>query len=115
MEVGSSILGALAWLEGTLLGTAATVIAILAVAGFGLLMLGGRTDWRRGVRIVVGCFILFGAPAIAAGILSAAGSSQTDDAGTDTYRPAAAPAPSAVLSYEPSRQPRSVCWTCGSD
>ena len=36
-------------------------------------MLTGRMDWRRGLTVVVGCFIIFGAAAIVAGIRSAAG------------------------------------------
>jgi type IV secretory pathway VirB2 component (pilin) len=44
----------LAWLQGTLLGTVATTIAVIAVASMGFLMLAGRIDWRRGVTVVVG-------------------------------------------------------------
>ena len=36
-------------------------------------MLTGRMDWRRGVVVVMGCFILFGAAAIVAGIRQVAG------------------------------------------
>lgn len=61
---------AVAWLEGTLLHTVAITVAIIAVATVGLLMLTGRLDIRRGVAVVVGCFILFGAPAIVAGLQS---------------------------------------------
>ena len=43
--VGSGpIVGALHWLQGTLLGTVATVFAIIAVASVGLLMLTGRMN-----------------------------------------------------------------------
>ena len=62
------ILGALQWLEGTLLGNLATTAAIIAVAVVGLMMLTGRIEWRRGVTVVVGAFIVFGAAAIVAGI-----------------------------------------------
>lgn len=41
------------------------MIAILAVAGIGLAMLQGRVSVRSGLRVAIGCFILFGAPAIA--------------------------------------------------
>ena len=67
------IVGALHWLEGTLLGTVATVVAVMAVAGVGFMMLTGRMNWRYGATVIVGCFILFGAGAIVAGIQSAAG------------------------------------------
>jgi type IV secretory pathway VirB2 component (pilin) len=56
------------WLQATMTGTVATTIAVLAVAGVGALMLTGRLDWRRGVTVVLGCFVLFGAANIVAGI-----------------------------------------------
>lgn len=64
------IVGAVQWLQGTLLGTVATVLAVIAVACVGLLMLTGRIDWRRGSVVILGCFILFGAVSIVAGIRS---------------------------------------------
>jgi type IV secretory pathway VirB2 component (pilin) len=71
---GSSVLvGALTWLQGTLLGTLATTAAVIAVAAVGFLMLTGRLDWRRGITVVVGCFVVFGAGVIVAGIRQAAG------------------------------------------
>lgn len=66
------IVGAVQWLQGTLLGTVATVLAVIAVACVGLLMLTGRIDWRRGSVVILGCFILFGAVSIVAGIRSTA-------------------------------------------
>lgn len=66
------IVGALAWLEGTLLGTVATVAAIIAIAVVGLLMLTGRMNWRYGATVILGCFILFGAASIVGGIRSSA-------------------------------------------
>ncbi len=66
------IVGAVQWLQGTLLGTVATVIAVIAVACVGLLMLSGRINWRHGAVVILGCFILFGAASIVAGIRSAA-------------------------------------------
>jgi len=62
------LVAALLWLQGTMLGTVATVIAVIAVAGVGALMLTGRLDWRQGATVVFGCFVLFGATNIAAGI-----------------------------------------------
>lgn len=68
----SVLLTAISWIEGTLLGTLATIIAILAVAGIGFLLLYGRLVLRDGMRVFVGCFILFGAGSIATGIRSLA-------------------------------------------
>jgi type IV secretory pathway VirB2 component (pilin) len=66
---GSSVLvAAVLWLEGTVLGTIATTIAIIAIAWVGLMMLLGRADIRYGLTVILGCFILFGAPTIAVGI-----------------------------------------------
>lgn len=66
------VLGAVQWLQGTLLGTVATAAAVIAVALVGLMMLSGRIDWRRGAAVIFGCFILFGAAAIVGGIRSVA-------------------------------------------
>jgi type IV secretion system protein VirB2 len=66
------ILGALQWIEGTLLGNVATTVAVIAVAIVGLMMLTGRIEWRRGVTVVLGAFIIFGAVAIVAGMRSLA-------------------------------------------
>ncbi|WP_227711091.1 TrbC/VirB2 family protein [Novosphingobium ovatum] len=65
------IIGAVRWVQQTLLGTVASVVAIIAVAFVGLMMLGGRMNWRHGVTVILGCFILFGAASIVAGIQSA--------------------------------------------
>src|SRR5688500_18121215 len=68
---GSGVLvSALGWLQGTLLGTIATVAAIIAVASVGFMMLTGRINWRYGATVILGCFILFGAASIVAGIQS---------------------------------------------
>lgn len=61
------------WLQGTLLGTVATTVAVIAIAAVGLMMLTGRINWRHGAVVIVGCFILFGAASIVAGIRAAAG------------------------------------------
>jgi type IV secretory pathway VirB2 component (pilin) len=67
---GDAITSAIAWLEGALLGTVATVVAVLAIASVGFLMLSGRIDVRRAAQVIFGCFIIFGASTIANGILS---------------------------------------------
>lgn len=70
---GSGVLvSAVTWLQGTLLGTVATVVAVIAVASVGFLMLTGRINWRYGATVILGCFILFGAASIVAGIQSTA-------------------------------------------
>lgn len=70
---GSGVLvSAVRWLQGTLLGTVATVVAVIAVASVGFMMLTGRINWRYGATVIIGCFILFGAASIVAGIQSTA-------------------------------------------
>lgn len=68
-----AIVSAIRWLQGTLLGTVATVVAVIAVASVGFMMLTGRMNWRYGATVILGCFILFGAASIVAGIQSTAG------------------------------------------
>jgi type IV secretion system protein VirB2 len=66
------IIGAARWVQGTLLGTVATVVAVVAVAVVGFLMLTGRMNWRYGAVVILGCFVLFGAASIVAGIQATA-------------------------------------------
>jgi type IV secretory pathway VirB2 component (pilin) len=66
----SAIAAAVLWVQGTLLGSIAVAVAVVAVASVGLMMLGGRIDLRRGMTVIAGCFVLFGAPTIAGGIQS---------------------------------------------
>lgn len=64
---------ALLWLQGTLLGTVATTVAVMAVAAIGFMMLTGRMNWRFGATVIIGVFILFGATTIVAGIQAGVG------------------------------------------
>ena len=63
---------ALMWMQGTLLGSVATAVAVMAVAAVGFMMLTGRMNWRFGATVILGCFIIFGAASIVAGIQGAA-------------------------------------------
>ena len=67
------IIGAVDWLQGTLLGNVATAVAVIAVAAVGFMMLTGRINWKYGATVVIGLFILFGAASIVGGIRSVAG------------------------------------------
>ena len=67
------IVGALGWMQDTLLGSVATAVAVMAVAAVGFMMLTGRMNWRFGATVILGTFILFGAASIVGGIQSAAG------------------------------------------
>lgn len=66
---GHSLEAAALWIQGLILGQVGTSIAVLAIAIIGLNMLRGTLSARDGVRSLLGCFILFGAPAIAHGVM----------------------------------------------
>lgn len=98
---GSPIAESLAWVQGAALGTVATTIAVIAVAIVGLLMLSGRLDLRRAVTVVAGCFLLFGAGRIAAGLTGLAGAAPLPMAVPDiTPLPQGPPSPPPVV-YDP--------------
>ena len=99
--VGSSpIVAVVLWLQNTLLGTIALTVAIVAIASVGFMMLGGRVNVRYGLTVVAGCFVLFGASSIVAGLQSALSS---DGAGPEL---AAIPAsPPVIIPPEPARRP----------
>lgn len=65
------ITNAVFWMQSVLLGPIATSLAVMAVAAVGFMMLTGRMNWRFGATVIVGVFIIFGAPVIVAGIASA--------------------------------------------
>src|SRR5438270_11873830 len=103
----NAIAAALRWLEGVLLGSVASTIAIIAVASIGFLLLAGRVDMRRAIQVVFGCFIVFGASTIASGIMGVL-RPDVDSSGTNTVPPAplaslAPPAPPSVPpgAYDP--------------
>lgn len=67
---GAPVLGtAVEWLAQTVTGSIAIALCTIAVAMVGVMMFEGRMPIRRGLRVIIGCFVVFGAPAIAAGLL----------------------------------------------
>jgi type IV secretion system protein VirB2 len=68
----SAITAATDWISSTLFGPLATAVAIISVAWLGFAMLSGRIDIRRGLSVVLGCFLLFGARGIADGLWATA-------------------------------------------
>lgn len=61
---------------GSMLIDVVTPLCVMAVAFLGFAMLSGRFEARRGFRVVLGCFVLLGAPSLAAGLFSVAFSNQ---------------------------------------
>ena len=66
---GNKLEAAAQWVQGLLLGQVGTTVAVVAVAVAGMNMLWGRISVKGGAQILLGCFILFGAPAIARGLM----------------------------------------------
>lgn len=69
---GGAIAEAANWMASVLTGGVGTIVAILAVATAGFAMLLGRVSVRDGARVVIGCFVLFGAPLIGRELLGLA-------------------------------------------
>jgi type IV secretory pathway VirB2 component (pilin) len=98
---------AVQWLDNILLGSIASAIAVIAVASIGFLLLSGRVDVRRAVQVLFGCFVLFGASSIAAGVMKfVSGSNIATEAMVATSPPPTypvAPAPESrpVAPYDP--------------
>lgn len=99
----SALVHAIDWLQGVVLGSVANIIAVIAVAAIGFLMLTGRLDLRRGAVVVLGCFIIFGARVIALAISPAATViSLSPDEADPPAPPSAAPTPTpAHQPYDP--------------
>jgi type IV secretion system protein VirB2 len=100
----SAIGSATGWISNLVFGPLATALAVIAIAWIGFAMLSGRIDIRRGLSVLLGCFLLFGARGIADGLRSAATS---ESIASDTNVPPppvyAKPAPSANTAngYDP--------------
>lgn len=69
MDSGQHLFRAVSWVLELLTGSAAIIAATIVIALFGFSMLSGRIDVRRGIGAVFGCFLVFGAASIAAGLM----------------------------------------------
>lgn len=65
----TAVTSAASWVEAVLLGSVATALCVAAVALLGMSMLTGRLSMREGVRVLLGCFVLMGAPLIAGALM----------------------------------------------
>ena len=65
----NALLGPIDWVADLLLGSAAIGLCVIAVAFVGLMLLSGRLPVKHGLRTLLGCFILLGAPIIASGLI----------------------------------------------
>lgn len=91
----SSLLAGASWTERLVLGPFGTSLAVIAVAWFGLEMLGGRLSPKRGGQLALGCFILFSAPAIARAFM---GLAQQENEGAPQVQAQVIPAPPPPVS-----------------
>ncbi|GAA3786337.1 hypothetical protein GCM10022600_02570 [Qipengyuania pelagi] len=64
----SSLADAVSWLTDLATGSLAVGLCVIAVALVGFAALTGRMPIRMGARVVLGCFVLLGAPMIAGGL-----------------------------------------------
>jgi len=100
---GSPVLASAAdWAAGTLFGGIAASLCVLAVAFIGVMLMTGRLAIRDGIRTVIGCFVLLGAPVLAGGLLEAAGAA-VPSAAPSVPMIEAAPPPAALppANYDP--------------
>lgn len=86
-DAPNAFVAAVQWIQGTLLGSIAISIAVLAVATVGVLMFQGRIDVRRATQVVFGCFLLFGASSIADGIVDAVHRNSVPDVSANAPTP----------------------------
>lgn len=95
--------GASEWTQGVLGGSFATSLCVIAIALLGLLLLAGRLHVRRGVQVVLGCFLLLGAGLLAGELQQVAGSVAGEGSGEEIIIPAptAAPSPPPPANYDP--------------
>ena len=91
---------AVQWVVDLLVGPIGTSMAVIAMAWVGFSLLEGRLTVRRGATVVLGCFILFGAPAIARELLGLAGRDGGQFAAPD-LPPSASPQPQPPLPPQP--------------
>lgn len=93
---GGSLVASAIWILALLTGQLAATVATIAVAAIGLLMLQGRVPLRRGATVVIGCFIIFAASSIAAGLAAIAEAVRGDDNSAPVGSVAAVPEPPIV-------------------
>ena len=68
----SPVIGAADWMGSIATGSLAVILATIAIAIIGFVMLSGRFSLRSGIQVILGTFLLLGAPIIAAAFNGAA-------------------------------------------
>lgn len=65
---------AASWLVDLINGQIAVILCVIAVALFGMLMLAGHLRFRRGIAVILGCFLLLSTSTLVVGLRIAADS-----------------------------------------
>jgi type IV secretory pathway VirB2 component (pilin) len=89
------------WVAAVATGSVATGVATIAVAAVGFAMLAGRIDVRRGAGVILGCFIVFGAPTIAASFVGLVNDGEGEQVAVAAAPLPAAPAPPPAQPHDP--------------
>lgn len=89
------------WIADLMVGSIAAATATIAIAVIGLLLFDGRLRWRQAMRAVLGCFLIFGAPAISRGITSFSEPSVRSSSPMAPHMELPAPLPRAPEQYDP--------------
>lgn len=97
----SVIAKAVSWADALAFGSIATLVSVIAVATVGLLLLAGRLELRRGMVVILGCFILFGARDIARAFQPGSQSTSAAVVQQETAPVAQAPAAPSSAAYDP--------------
>lgn len=66
----SNLSAPVTWFAELATGHLAVIAATICVAAIGVSTLDGRLDWRSAIRVLLGCFLLFGAPIISTALLN---------------------------------------------
>jgi len=89
------------WLQEVLSGSLATALGIVAISLVGLSMFQGRLRIKRAAFVVLGVFLLLGAPMISAGIIGNLHQALPAITNTTVASPPAIPPPKPALSPNP--------------
>lgn len=89
-----------AWFLQLIVGSVGTALAMLAIAFLSIGMLNGRFEVMKTIRIIVGLFILFGAPAISEGLMMGARNGISHDRARDAVPPRPQ-IPTTVPAFDP--------------
>lgn len=88
-----ALAGAVHWIESSFTGSAATSIAVIALALSAIAMLQGRVDVVRLGKVALGTFILFGSPFLANELVRSLSAREPINAQIANAGPSVSPAP----------------------